>query len=620
MVDLQSPSNTQQLSNGHDTLRRRYCNRCFDFLSNCPNLDDLTTNWALERLPQDDEGRPYLIYKYSATWAELDNASCALCKTFVDYAEKKTNWPSETEKLYTFSVAYHFKVGGGLPDVEEIQIRQLTSPTVRWNWFEAYPKPKEVLCDPENKVRYESLPIYAHPDDPSSRFVSMRTPSTSLWSQQQVTVARGWIKECDESHGHSKDRDNSKLPTRVINVSNPDTIKLYCGHPGESAPYSALSYCWGISAQPVVLEKHNLTDLVKGIKISRLPQTIIDAIQVTRQLGLKYLWLDALCIIQDSEEDKEQEIRQMARIYENAYITIAATNARNVRDGFLTATKNFMEDSGWVELPFQKLGRVYSFTSWANLIPVDDEPLNQRVWTLQEDLLSRRVLYFGSFIMYWKCGKHVYMDHWGSRILSLGNFLTPGSISWDPRRCSARKMRYGDDKLEAISAIAMEASKEICSRYIAGMWERNLEDSLLWRVKDWNPPDEGYVLPKHRGPSWSWISVDQKIDFETVYDFEAEILECNAELVLEASPFGRVIGGVLVMRGVLAKAVLGNREALWRCHQPESSYEQYKQDPENGINMPFKFDRKKDADEERDWSHTYLFEYSARTGIILEKI
>lgn len=92
---------------------------------------------------------------------------------------------------------------------------------------------------------------------------------------------------------------------------------------GEYGPYIALSYCWG-STNPAVTTRHNLKERVKEIPFSDLPRTVHDAITVTRRLGIRFLWVDVLCIAQDSinGEDWVHESSRMADIYGNAYLTI----------------------------------------------------------------------------------------------------------------------------------------------------------------------------------------------------------------------------------------------------------------------------------------------------------
>ena len=102
----------------------------------------------------------------------------------------------------------------------------------------------------------------------------------------------------------------------------------------EIGQYAALSYCWG-GPQPVVLTQSSLESMTQRIFMSRLSETIQDAIISTRKLGLRYIWIDALCFIQDFASDKELEISKINHVYQNAYVTICAANAVQCSEGFL---------------------------------------------------------------------------------------------------------------------------------------------------------------------------------------------------------------------------------------------------------------------------------------------
>lgn len=449
------------------------------------------------------------------------------------------------------------------------------------------------------------------------------------------------MKECVETHNHfpRTKGNHTELPKRVLDVSSnsiPETVQLHCSRPRESAPYAALSYCWGSLPQPIMLKQNTFTSLANGLRISELPQTIVDAIRVTRTLGLKYLWVDALCIFQDSEADQAEEIRHMARIYQQANITIAAGNAKGVRDGFLYAPIDPMENGRWIEMPFQKLGRIYGLGGYTRQIRSREEPLNQRAWTLQEDLLSLRLLIFDSQLMRWQCTQHHYMDKWGESSM---NRLPRSSYRFDDadRRSgwhsrwddlqiwhnivklyTARQLRYGSDKLAAISAVAQQAAKFLPAQYRAGLWDAFLKDDLLWFVSSHSPPNDAYVPPRYRGPSWSWISVDNTIEYKTHPGvFEAEILKCETQLVSKESPFGEVMSGLLVIRGPLARAIPSNREAIWRSLP---SFAKLPKIDHNIWKSAFSFDRKEDDNLERDWDNNFLLGVWENHGLILEKM
>ena len=128
----------------------------------------------------------------------------------------------------------------------------------------------------------------------------------------------------------------SCLPKRLIDVGfNGDlAIRLYIPEKGERSKYIALSYCWG-GPQSLTTTSETLKSRLQGISPTALPQSILDAIKVTRKLGFRFLWVDSLCILQDSAEDTLEEISAMGTIYQNSAVTIAAASAGKVGDGFL---------------------------------------------------------------------------------------------------------------------------------------------------------------------------------------------------------------------------------------------------------------------------------------------
>jgi Heterokaryon incompatibility protein (HET) len=215
-----------------------------------------------------------------------------------------------------------------------------------------------------------------------------------------------------------------------------------------------------------------LDDLSK-IDWRQLPATIADAVSVTRSLGIRYLWVDALCIVQDDEEDKTREIREMGRIYRYARVTIAAANSPSVQCGFLNS---LTRDE--VPLPIVLSETRNEFgTLWTRKGPrTPDEPLDKRGWALQEYLLSPRVLYYGSLDLLWRCQKQlfqpvlptqgIYQDTsafaQGRIRLPTGVFEIPSQNLtpltdywyWIQRAYSPRELGYFNDRFQALGGIA----------------------------------------------------------------------------------------------------------------------------------------------------------------------
>jgi hypothetical protein len=176
--------------------------------------------------------------------------------------------------------------------------------------------------------------------------------------------------------------------------------------------YIALSYCWGPQTlKPfATTTSANIKDRKLGIPLEQLPQTFQDAITITRGLGIRYLWIDALCILQghDSEAkaDWSRESMKMADVYGGAYVTIAAANASNVHEGFLRRKipkEAYQMKLGLMSIQDPSIRGTVSLSTRNSFCQSMDEPLYHRGWTLQERILSPRVLICNKDQYAWEC-------------------------------------------------------------------------------------------------------------------------------------------------------------------------------------------------------------------------
>ncbi|KAH6653240.1 heterokaryon incompatibility protein-domain-containing protein, partial [Truncatella angustata] len=284
--------------------------------------------------------------------------------------------------------------------------------------------------------------------------------------------------------------------------------------------YVALSYCWG-GPQPVETTKATLHRHLNALPMERLPQTIKDAIAVTRGLKVKYLWVDALCIIQDSLEDKAIEISRMTDIYNLSHVTISASTAATCQDGFLQQRK--------LEKQPIKLRAKFSHVRKGNvLLMVDsqgDEPIHKRGWTMQEHLLAPRLLSFGSLCLEYRCLSGRRRDGgtplpWNQQ--QTGMPITEGGAQEDKSRVVAqwaniveaytgRGLGFLDDRLNAISGIARKFCRPELGEYLAGLISFELPSQLVWSRA---ASQTSLPRPKaYRAPSWSWAAIDGQVSF-----------------------------------------------------------------------------------------------------------
>lgn len=202
------------------------------------------------------------------------------------------------------------------------------------------------------------------------------------------------------------------MPTRLLRLERADnggqiyirletTARSEIGRDEANAGlYSTLSYCWG-GEQNLQLNTNSEETLTRGILVSSLPKTLLDAALVTWNLGLRSLWIDCLCIRQDDPEEKALEIARMPAIYGNYFITISAARASHSREGFLHQLSLPSLAVTGFKLPFAcPDGRLGSIILSRNVMNM---PINSRAWTLQEYLLAPRVLQFTDFQLHWTC-------------------------------------------------------------------------------------------------------------------------------------------------------------------------------------------------------------------------
>ena len=313
--------------------------------------------------------------------------------------------------------------------------------------------------------------------------------------------------------------------------------------------------------------------------MSSMPQNFQDAVLVTRLLGLRYLWIDSLCIIQDSKSDWEIEGSKMDQVYKNAYVTLAATSAATSHDGFLQ--RNPAPENP-ITLAYYSRDRslchsmVYLAVNDGHINPfersVDCAAWNDRGWTFQERYLSQRVLYFCKDQAYFECHT-VYETESNDPVpfVSMGSIISPSNsevtsstvsmelldesalVGVDERNTepviedvanleeghttdtivrasnrlyerwyrlaaqySNRKLTYGSDKLPAISGLAREMAQSTHDEYLAGIWKGDLSQGLLWI---WRDNGDALRQPeRYRGPSWSWVSLDGQITWQNRED------------------------------------------------------------------------------------------------------
>ena len=436
-------------------------------------------------------------------------------------------------------------------------------------------------------------------DSVASRFFTPYSLNNHNSADFNSQIAREWIRACKESHPNCSEvqlHESPRLPNRILDVTSgtdSSTIRLHHSHNAEKADYVCLSYAWG-GPQPITLSLSSLQEYQDGIRVDELPLTLRDAIYVTRQLGIRYLWIDALCIIQNCDEDKIKELVMMQEYYSNAVLVIQPSGLSSVHEAFLGDARTKPKDPTQIvkelgkecartlEVPFFSL-RGYQDKVTLELDPnvyePDDEPLAYRGWAFQERLLCHRILIFpGSGGLVWQCeeletsdGKD-YSDtiNYGTGrtrlplpplalsrtgATQMGTYEITESWKEIVNEFAYRELTVPEDKLVALAALAERYSKRygsLLGAYCAGHWRMILSDTLWWTVRVANR-----AAPRaKRAPTWSWAAVDHA-DYRgnPPDDCMIEILQCIIEPKSPELPFGAVKDGRLLLKGMLGNAV-----------------------------------------------------------------
>lgn len=372
------------------------------------------------------------------------------------------------------------------------------------------------------------------------------------------------------------------IPARLVEISGSDASPILriietasCPRDGE---YMTLSHCWG-GADLLTLRESCVDNMKEGIVWSSLPKTFQDAVTVTMWFRIKYLWIDSLCIIQDSREDWERESKRMKQIYKNSFLTIAATKAVDPTRGlFVDRNPDVVRISKVHAQWSRELKGDYLFVYchlWEDEIV--RSPLLKRAWVCQERLLSRRILHFGRSQLFWECQDLEACEtfpeslppkiHEASSLLSKRLLLFNGEDShkenWGSivSQYSNGNLTNISDRCIAFAGIVEELQAFAQSEYVAGFWRHNLEHQLLWSITHLRRT----VRPQsYLAPSWSWLSIDGEV-FPTQF-FEGkpllEILDVSVTYSGD-NPLGPIKHGYINARGILGPAVWERRKEPW---------------------------------------------------------
>ncbi|KAI1625232.1 heterokaryon incompatibility protein-domain-containing protein [Exophiala viscosa] len=404
---------------------------------------------------------------------------------------------------------------------------------------------------------------------------------------------RSWLRKCktnaDGKHDQCNKQNGNYLPTRLLDVRTAltsDRVLLVCSATDptrfeKDRLYASLSHCWGTwgaTDNPVLLNENLEARQQKGLHLKGIPKTFRDAIHIAGSLGIKWIWIDCLCIIQNSTADWLHEASIMDKIYQNAVVNISADHREDSRAGC------FVERHPLDIRPIQ-FESLKSKVSWQ--VTFDDtfrwihtSPSFGRAWIMRERQLSRRILHFIDKEVVWECCgvenssfaseslpggapfKKVFEDQHkfqtGRLQQTLGDDLEETYALWNDvcEDISKRSVTKAPDMPIILSSLAREFHRVLPEDdYCSGLWRSTLPKSLAWSSISWAPRNRAYIAP-----SWSWMSVATTVKLALQPSHRsvlplAEVASIENE-IRHGDPYGAVKSGVIHMDGFLRQVRL----------------------------------------------------------------
>lgn len=450
------------------------------------------------------------------------------------------------------------------------------------------------LCSTLSRVRFRRLPLRAlalnkllcvEDDSLWTRIGQGNDIPAETGTAETYATARRWLAECDRDHSTCNANLTNMLPQRVIDLGASgflDEMRLMESSPNQRARYVTLSHCWG-HQQPLATTLATYTQRQAGISWDDMPLTFKHAVEFTKQIGVRYLWIDSLCIIQDSTPDWDTQAANMASIYRNSYLTIAASSAKGPHDGFFYTLPAELRLAS--EVFSSPPGETPSYSVRARkLRRHGGGKLHSRAWAYQELLLPPRIIQCGATEILWQCFEKEACEcnrpyRWDGMQQKRHHSQAFAPTSSEEERIlrwhqvvkdyTARDITFENDRFPALSGLVSQyAALQPDTSYLAGLWKHSLGRDLLWR----KVLNDEYGRPEgSTAPSWSWASVTGSVTYDIcsqrsaptytyasskAMNMHVQIVEATTQPTSSNNPFGQVSSATLSLEGSLRTGVL----------------------------------------------------------------
>ncbi|KAH9880406.1 hypothetical protein IAQ61_000697 [Plenodomus lingam] len=363
-------------------------------------------------------------------------------------------------------------------------------------------------------------------------------------------ILKMWLEVCNntsvtnDNHKDCYVKLRERLPTRLIDVGTLDTPILRLVPTGNNAitseEYIALSHPWGDPTTYTTFRtlNSNKQSFEEAIPYQELPATFRDAVDCTRHLGIRYLWIDSICIVQGDDGDFHEEAKHMESVFSGAYCVLAASRATNQLSGFLNSRpkRNFVTIDHAAEGPFYVCEAIDNFND-----DVIQGSLNKRGWVLQERVLARRTIYFTKTQTYFECGAGIRCETMTTMHNPMAEFLGDPKFPHKTLRNRGSKIacfqglyeqysRLGfsrpEDRPIAIAGLEKRLQRAFGTKGTYGIFDDGelKEDglfgrSLLWRRSTVTGGAGSFARIDFRAtglarvPSWSWMAYQGGIEY-----------------------------------------------------------------------------------------------------------
>ncbi|KAJ1715200.1 hypothetical protein NYO67_2642 [Aspergillus flavus] len=429
------------------------CNTCLDLRyweRSHPSIE------ALDRLSDHDGSTKTVRVSFEPDTIQLSATRCQLCAILLEGLVRFLG-PQGMESCY------HIELTVGLPSTIRLDI----------TYYDTSYKQRAIEFYTTQEVSQTLKPLMPFP-----RGYHVRP---TMNCKVAAHKAGQWLKQCTDSHQACSKREKPVLPKRVVRLASYNMSPvLYETSHGERADYVALSYCWG-GEKHLLTTQNTIRSHKAGIPWSQIPQTLKDAMQLTLELGVEFIWIDALCIIQDDPVDWMEEASKFGSVYRDALITVSVTASPNTTSGIFCGQRSHRHNLRTHVASMENIDiymRQACSTTYVGLFEhlnifgngyQEEEvlPILGRGWTFQERILSRRLLHCSSEELAWECVSGDIRCECASMVVE-GRLRNGVSEAWDRTNSPLREWQeltvaysscqftYSRDRLVALEGIAQK--------------------------------------------------------------------------------------------------------------------------------------------------------------------